>query len=161
MKVIFLDFDGALYGLHYFYDNGIRVSKSEFEKRLKRRIKILGEICKENDAKIVIESSYKDCIDEETLETDVDWIKEILDLMKQNGIEVIGRTPNLKDVRDNYDGNPPIWKEDEILGYLKKHPEIDSYCVIDDDDLVTIPARERKDYSKSDFKQSKRSFIRN
>ena len=151
MKVIFLDFDGALYGLHDFYDNGIRVSKSEFEKRLKRRIKILGEICKENDAKIVIESSYKDCIDEETLETDVDWIKEILDLMKQNGIEVIGRTPNLKDVRDNYDGNPPIWKEDEILGYLKKHPEIDSYCIIDDDDLVTIPARERKDYSKSDL----------
>ncbi len=151
MKVIFLDFDGTLYGAHDIYNNGTKVSDSEFDKRLNKSIKILSDICKENDAKIVIESSYKDCIDEETLETDVDWIKKILDLMKQNGIEVIGRTPNLEDFKDNYTGNPRIWKEDEILEYLRRHPEIDSYCVIDDDDLVTLPAREKRDYSKSDL----------
>lgn len=151
MKVIFLDFDGALYGAHDIYKNGTKVSDSEFDKRLNKSIKILSDICKENTAKVVIESSYKECIDEDTLETDIDWIKKILDLMKENGIEVIGRTPNLEDFKDNYTGNPRIWKEDEILEYLKRHPEIDGYCVIDDDDLVTIPARERKDYSKSDL----------
>ena len=151
MKVIFIDFDGTLYGAHDIYKNGTIVSDSEYDKRLNKSIKILSDICKENTAKVVIESVYKECIDEDTLETDIDWIKKILDLMKKNGIEVIGRTPNLEDFKDNYTGNPRIWKEDEILEYLKRHPEIDGYCVIDDDDLVTIPARERKDYSKSDL----------
>lgn len=28
-----------------------------------------------------------------------------------------------------------MWKEDEIRLYLYRHPEIDHYCIIDDDDL--------------------------
>ena len=28
-----------------------------------------------------------------------------------------------------------MWKEDEIRLYLYRHPEIEHYCVIDDDDL--------------------------
>ncbi len=151
MKVIFLDFDGVLYGIHDIYNNGVKVPESKYLERLNKSIKILSDICKENDAKVVIESSYKDLIDEDTLETDVDWIKKILELMKENNIDVIGRTPNLRDVREDYDGNPTIWKEDEIIGYLKKHPEIDHYCVIDDDDLVNIPALRIGDYSRSDL----------
>lgn len=30
----------------------------------------------------------------------------------------------------------PMWKEDEIRLYLFRHPDIDHYCVIDDDDLA-------------------------
>ena len=136
MKVIFLDFDGVLYGHHDMYDeNFIQIDESVKKERLKQKIKLLGDICKSFDSKIVIESSYKDLIDEDTLETNVDWIKEILDIMKKNDIEVVGRTPNLEEVREDYNGNPPIWKEDEILGYIDRHKEIEYYCVIDDDDL--------------------------
>lgn len=152
MKVIFLDFDGVLYGIHNIYDKGKEVDHQNWINKIKETSRILGDICKENGAKVVIASSYKDCIDEETLKTDVEWINEILNIFKENEVEVIGRTPHLRDIRgDEYDGNPKIWKEDEILAYIDKHPEIDYYCVIDDDDLVKIPAREQGDFSRSDL----------
>ena len=135
-NVIFLDFDGVLYGYHDLYDEKLhRVDESIQKERLEQRIKILSEICSELDCKIVIESSYKDCIDEETLETDIGWINEIFDLFKKYNIELIGRTPLLSDIKENYTGYPSIWKEDEILGYLDRHKEIEAYCVIEDDDL--------------------------
>lgn len=31
-----------------------------------------------------------------------------------------------------------MWKEDEIRLYLFKHPEIDHYCVIDDNDFKDL-----------------------
>ena len=79
--------------------------------------------------------------------------------MKENDIEVIGRTPNLEDIREDYDGMLSIWKEDEILAYLKKHPEIENYCVIDDDDLVTIPFKKRGDYSQSDLNKVREHLV--
>ena len=135
MKVIFIDFDGVLITHHDLYDKNFnRLPKSIWRDNVEKRIKILGDICSTYDAKVVIESSYKDLIDEDTLKTDIDWINFILETMKKYNIEVIGRTPNLSSFKEDYDGNPPIWKEDEILEYLRRHPEIYSYCVIDDDD---------------------------
>ena len=31
-----------------------------------------------------------------------------------------------------------MWKEDEIIKYLEMHPEIEHYCIIDDDDTKSI-----------------------
>ena len=154
MNVIFLDFDGALYGIHDAYDeNYNQVDNETFNKRVEKRIEILSEACKEYDCKVVIESSYKHLIDEETLETDIEWINDILVMMKKHGIEVIGRTKNLEDIRDDYDGNPTIWKEDEILAYLDEHPEIEHYCVIDDDDLGNM-------HMKSDLDKVRNHLIK-
>lgn len=123
MNVIFLDFDGVL--------NTINYSSNE---DIKRRIKILSDICKEYDCKIVIEASIKDEIDEETLKTDIDWVNFIFDCFKEYGIDCIGRTPTVKKkISDNYCYQ--IWKEYEIRLYLFRHPEIKHYCIIDDDDL--------------------------
>lgn len=63
MNVIFLDFDGVI--------NTFNSVLEPFEDKnaVEKRIKILGDICKEYNCKIVIESSHKTCIDEETLET--------------------------------------------------------------------------------------------
>ena len=152
MKVIFIDFDGVINTLQDFYDYSTnKIDKKTLGAKKLKRIKVLSDACKKYDAKVVIESAYKDHIDEETLETDIDWIKEIFDILKTNGVEVVGRTPCLEEFKEDYDGNPRIWKEDEILEYLRRHPEIDSYCVIDDDDLVTIPARKEGNFSKSDL----------
>ncbi len=123
MNVIFLDFDGVLDTVH-------KDSKEDIESR----IKILGEICKKYDCKVVIEASAKSAIDEETMETESNWINYIFDLFKKYNIECIGRTPNVqRRVSDN--SYIPIWKEDEIRLYLFRHPEIKHYVVIDDDDL--------------------------
>ncbi len=134
MNVIFLDFDGVISGRHDFYDDNFkRVDKSIYKANVEKRIKILGDICKKYDCKVVIESSCKDLIDEETLETDVDWMQDILDLFKKYDIEFIGRTPAVKKY-SSFVGYYPIWKEYEIRLYLFRHPEIDHYVVIDDDD---------------------------
>ena len=125
MNVIFLDFDGVIDT--HFYRN---------QELMEEKIKILADICNEYNCKVVIEASAKDVIDEETLEINPDakWVKFIFEMFEKYNIECIGRTPN---VRRRYSENSytSIWKEDEIRLYLFRHPEIEHYCVIDDDDL--------------------------
>ena len=125
MNVIFLDFDGVL-------DTNYYKSRKDIEEK----IAILANICHEYDCKVVIEASAKDAIDEDTLEIDSDseWVKYIFEMFNKYNIECIGRTPNvIKRYSDH--SYTSMWKEDEIRLYLFRHPEIDHYCIIDDDDL--------------------------
>ena len=127
MNVIFLDFDGVLNTIHYSSLNDIE-----------KRIQILAEICNEYNCKVVIEASSKDAIDEETLEVDpASWVNDIFKLFKKYNIECIGRTPNVEKKINDYT-SLPMWKEDEILNYLQMHPEIEHYCIIDDDDTKSM-----------------------
>ena len=123
MNVIFLDFDGVLNTIH---DNTLET--------LEKRIQILSLICKKYQCKIVIEASAKDTIDEYTLKTTSKWVQTIFNLFKKYNIECIGRTPNVTKNLSNI-SYLSMWKEDEIRLYLYHHPEIDHYCIIDDDDL--------------------------
>ena len=123
MNVIFLDFDGVLNTAHY-----------ESDSNLEARIAVLADICHEYDCKIVIDALAKVAIDPDSLETDEEWINNIFLLFKKYNIECIGRTPCVqKRISDcNY---RDMWKEYEIRLYLMRHPEIEHYCIIDDDDL--------------------------
>ncbi len=127
MNVIFLDFDGVLVTHHF-------KSLDDIE----RRIKILADICHRYDCKVVIESSAKTGIDEKTLEVSKNSFANCVSkLFEKYGIECIGRTPNVE--RQLEDGRYySMWKEDEIIKYLEMHPEIEHYCVIDDDDAKEI-----------------------
>lgn len=125
MNVIFLDFDGVIDTFHY----------TSFED-MENKIKILSRICHEHDCKVVIEASAKVVIDEETLEIEdgVEWIKNIFKCFKKYDIDCIGRTPCIgKHKTSGF--YTPIWKEYEIKVFLFRHPEIDHFCIIDDDDL--------------------------
>lgn len=137
MNVIFLDFDGVLDTYHY---NSL--------EDIERRIKVLADICSENNCKVVIEAASKDAIDEETLEVmDGSWINKIFEMFKKYNIECIGRTPNVerKIGKNTY---LSMWKEDEIIKYLEMHPEIEHYCIIDDDDTKSIMHWEISDLDK-------------
>lgn len=154
MNVIFTDFDGPFSTLNQNFH------PLESEDAVEKRVKILSDICKLYDCKVVIESAHKSMIDEETLEIIMkqDWLVELFDLFKKYDIEVIGITPQI--INENNENTfSTIWKEKEILEYLKKHPEIEHICVIDDDDLVSIPAKERGDYSKSDLNMFREFLI--
>ena len=122
MNVIFLDFDGVIDTIHY---------KSHLD--VEKKIQILADICKEYDCKIVIEAAAKGAINEETLEVNGKWVEFVFEMFKKYGIECIGRTPDVERRLNEY-VTTPIWKEDEIRLYLFRHPEIEHYCVIDDDD---------------------------
>ncbi len=136
MNVIFIDFDGVLFTFRH--DN---------DELLEKRIKILSDICHMYDAKVVIESSEKELIDEDTLETESSWVQHVFDLFKKHDVECIGRTPEVKRyLTPEKNAFLPIWKEDEIRLYLFRHPEIEHYCVLDDDDLTYM--RRKSDLDK-------------
>ena len=137
MNVIFLDFDGVLDTQHYY-------SLEDIE----RRVKILADICSEYNCKVVIEASSKDAIDEVTLEVfEGSWVNDIFSLFNKYNIECIGRTPNVEKKLSEFT-YLPMWKEDEILKYLEMHPEIEHYCIIDDDDTKSIMHWEESDLDK-------------
>ncbi len=130
MNVIFIDFDGTLDSYYY-----------KAYEDTEEKVKILADICHEYDAKVVIEASAKSAINEETMEIDskAEWVLYLFYLFNKYDIDVIGRTPEVRRYtspdRHSYIG---MWKEDEIRLYLMRHPEIEHYCVIDDDDLTKV-----------------------
>lgn len=127
MNVIFLDFDGVLDTYHF-----------EIDEDVEKKIKVLADICHMYDAKVVIEASARVTINEETMEIDSksEFVLYVFYLFNKYDIDVIGRTPNVKRyISSDKVGHIDGWKEDEIRLFLFRHPEIEHYCVIDDDDL--------------------------
>lgn len=127
MNVIFIDFDGCLSGL----------TSNSYEE-IEQRIKLLSEICHEYNAKVVIEAAAKLAINEETLEIDSksQYVLFLFYLFNKYDIDVIGRTPNVRKYVGNRSSYHGMWKQDEIRLYLMRHPEIEHYCIIDDDDAA-------------------------
>ena len=107
MKVIFLDFNGVL-------DTWEKIDAIDSDN-----LKRLSNIVRETGAKIVISSSIKNRFF-------IDGVlsqkcKYLIDTLTQSGLEIVGMTP--------YTSN----REEEINLYLNTHPEIDSFCILDDD----------------------------
>lgn len=107
MKVIFLDFNGVL----DTYENMDVIDKNNLLR--------LKTIVDETDSKVVISSSLKNSY-YITGHLSKKLLAIIKDIEKEK-IEVIGITPN-SDIREN-----------EIQLYLDKHPEVENFCIIDDD----------------------------
>lgn len=107
MKIIFLDFNGIL----DTYENMDEINPDNL-KRLK-------QIIESTNAKVVISSSLKNSY--YYLGSYSKHLKEIIETLENYGIEVIGITP-LRATR-----------EEEIKNYLLDHPEVENYCILDDD----------------------------
>lgn len=128
MKVIFLDFDGVLnsQGSFLYEHNRRKVHK---EQGVSGPInETLCNVCTANfqfvldqhkDAKIVLSTTWR------TLYS-LDWLKEKLASYHIDSSRVIDKTP--KD-RMNFNG-----RGNEISWWLKEHPEVTHYVVIDDND---------------------------
>lgn len=123
MKVIFLDFNGVLDT--YYEMNEINLDNL-------RRLK---HIVDETELKVVISSSLKNIYHYSGRFSK--HFQTILNQITAEGIEIIGITP-LRDTR-----------EEEIKAYLDSHPEIENFCIIDDDydmeslkeNLVKLPCQ--------------------
>ena len=120
MNIIFLDFEGVL-----------STWQNKSCDDIEEKIKILAGICKEYDCKVVIESSYKDLIDN-NYSSNNEYVSFILNAFQKYGIECVGKTPNI--VSDDIIS----FKLLEISQYLEMHPEIEHYCIIDDGYLGDI-----------------------
>lgn len=123
MNIIFLDFNGVL----DTYDNMDIINKDNLN-RLKR-------ITEVTSSKVVISSSLKNSYFYTGHFSKN--LKNIIEEIRSVGIEVIGITPKANT------------REEEIELYLQQHPEIDNFCILDDDyemeklkdNLVKLPSQ--------------------
>lgn len=119
MKVIFLDFDGIIND----YMTMDQINEDNIE--------VLKTILDETNAKVVVTSSHKYKYQRNNN------IEEFLNnnyyvrALKDSGIEVIDLTPYmiLKEKNENQ-------REQEILEYLKNHPEVTQFLILDDDYII-------------------------
>lgn len=120
MKVIFLDFDGVLNVIPQGHDYYGGIFHQEFVKNLER-------IIDETGAKLVISSSWRHSG------------LEKMRMMWENRLypgEIIGITPDLRwrTHPDKLELNEEEYvRGDEIETWLKLHPEVTNYVILDDD----------------------------
>lgn len=107
MKVIFLDFNGVL----DTYENMDTIDEINLH--------ILINAIKKTEAKVVITSSNKNVFYRIGKHNKI--MINLLNTLKHNNIEILGITKYLNT------------REEEILDYLKTHPQITHYCILDDD----------------------------
>jgi len=119
MKVIFLDFDGVIND--YMTINQI----NEYN------VEVLKRIVNETDAKIVVTSSHKMLYQMNNNKEGFLNNNKYVRALKENGIDVVDWTPRIKQqgIKDDE-------REQEILEYLKNHPEITQYLILDDDYII-------------------------
>lgn len=118
MNVLFLDVDGVLNCKKTFDKNNLDEEK----------IKILSDICINNNLKVVISSSWKLSIEDGSI---YGSLYNLLEVLEDNSIEVIGFTPNIPNPYRCY--GQEMWKDYDIECYLYEHPEVETFCIIDDD----------------------------
>ncbi len=130
MNVIFLDIDGVLNTSHF----GLNDYKNKYGGYLiidSKKVEILKNICDLTNTKVVLSTGWKDILDDELkpLNKDGEFLLEIFNMYH---IPLIGKTKTIpKDLGDGK--QQKYWKEYEILDYLKNHPEVIHFCIIDDD----------------------------
>lgn len=107
MKVVFLDFNGVL----DTWDN-MNIVNQDNLRRLKRIIEATG-------AKVVISSSVKNTY--YFLGTHSTIFKYLAKTITEAEIEIVGITPLASG------------KENEIKMYLESHPEVEAFCILDDE----------------------------
>ena len=112
MKVIFLDVDGVLNNSNWamqMYDEGVHVYAENLLDE--RAVRLLQKLIDATDAKIVVSSSWRR--DKYAMQCLADQLKPM---------EVYDVTPVKNTIRG-----------DEITAWLKKHKDVDTYVILDDD----------------------------
>ena len=125
MKVIFLDIDGVLNSEEFAiwcrdFPDFIKNGGSNWVDP--NAVKMIEDICKDYDVKLVISSSWRTWDLESTIE-EFNRYKSLCKLTPY----IVGITPRNTDYYVRED------RGEEIQHYLDTHPEIENYCIIDDD----------------------------
>ena len=119
MKVIFLDFDGVIND--YITMNEINEYNVEMLKR----------IIDKTGAKVVVTSSHKYAFQRNDNMEGFFNNNYFVRVLKENGIDILDWTPYIRG-----QGKNDNQREKEILEYLRAHPEITQYVILDDDHII-------------------------
>ena len=148
-KVIFLDYDGVVntpmwkqkeddtYCCTYNFPGNDKVNNEQ-------AVQWLSEFCLKYNYSIVVTSTWR---------FDKNYKECLINAGLRPGIEILGRTKEIRN-KDDY------WLDHgyEIDEYLKEHPEITDYLIIDDEDCFLkhqkkyfIKTRDDVGFMKKDF----------
>lgn len=128
MNAIFLDIDGVLNTQESLYNHNFN---QEVEIDIDKLL-LLKELIDKTNSLVVLSSSWRIglTIEDGIIKSKSDFHDDFLSLLDMYGITLYDRTPSIE-------GN----RAKEIHAYLKMHPEIDNYIILDDeyvDDLNLI-----------------------
>ena len=115
MKVIFLDFDGVLNSERFVRacrESGVVIAPS--------RMLLLKHIVDKIGAKIVLTTSWREHWDREKTKCDSTGTK-INEIFSDFNLEIFDKTPKV-----------PAGREEEIRAWIKTHPDVQNFVVLDD-----------------------------
>lgn len=120
MNAIFLDIDGVLNTIESLYNHN---SNHEVEIDIDKLL-LLKELIDETNSLVVLSSSWRIgiTITDGKITSKSDFHDDFLSLLDMYGITLYDRTQSIE-------GN----RTKEIHAYLKMHPEIDNYIILDDE----------------------------
>ncbi len=132
MKIIFLDIDGVLNS--NFWNSAHERELSDGTLIDRDKVALLGELVKKTNAGIVLHSGWRFWFDHhlEPLRTEA---KNLVDLLRAEEMKIYDVTPDYTTEEIRRTKKFSLVKAKEILGWLERHQETESWIVIDDLDL--------------------------
>lgn len=126
MKVIFLDVDGVLNStedMMAYLERTRQKSAGLYEEVEERPLKLLKEIVDKTGAEIVVSSSWRYGWTHKHLELGGELLIKLKDRLDDVELKVLDTTPILHGMN----------RGDEIRDWLERHPEVESFIILDDD----------------------------
>lgn len=131
-KVIFLDIDGVLNSNFWNDTHQLEISDGTLIDR--EKVKLLGELVRRTGAEIVLHSGWKYWFDD-GLNPLRPESEKLQTLLLEEGLRISSVTPDYATEEIKRAKKFSLIKAKEILAYVKKHPDVESWVVIDDLDL--------------------------
>lgn len=137
MKVLFLDFDGVI-NTYWWNADGTKVDIGYKDKCTNfQAVQWISHFCTKYDYKIVVTSTWR-------IHSTVEQLRQVLynsGLSKK--VEVLDKTEYLH--------HDHITRGEEIYLWLKSHPGVENYIIVDDDDDFGYTPYMRDHFIKTNF----------
>ncbi len=128
-KVIFLDIDGVLNS--DFWEENHQKEISDGTLIDQEKIKLLAQLVEITNAEIVLHSGWRFWFEDDCTPSRPE-AEKLLHLLADAGLKIAGMTPDLTTEEIRRTKKFSLVKADEIMLWLKTHPDVKSWVVLDD-----------------------------
>lgn len=131
-KVVFLDIDGVLNSNFWNETHTKELSAGSLIDD--EKIGLLAELIRRTDAQIILHSGWRFWFDSagQPLRAEAE---KLVELLADAGLMIAGFTPDLTTEEIRRTKKFSLVKADEILAWLRAHPDVNGWVVLDDLDL--------------------------
>ncbi|HKM20914.1 MAG TPA: HAD domain-containing protein [Lachnospiraceae bacterium] len=134
-RIIFLDIDGVLNS--NFWNESHQREISDGSLIDAEKVRLLGEIIRRTSADIVLHSGWRFWFNQD-LEPNRKEAERLVELLENEGLTISDVTPDLTTEEIRRTRKFSLVKASEIFEWLKQHPEVEQWVVLDDLDLHNI-----------------------